>query len=72
MSREIWSGEDELGFQIGDMHGEWQTEESKEASGGGQGKGKKPVTKIQGTQHRQKVEKQVVKVRIQQNPPNKH
>ncbi len=30
MTQEIWTDEDELGYQIGDMDGEWQTEESKE------------------------------------------
>lgn len=29
MTHELWSAEDELGFQMGDMHGEWQKEEAK-------------------------------------------
>lgn len=29
MTREIWTDEDELGYQIGDMNGEWEREEFK-------------------------------------------
>ena len=29
MTHEAWTNEDELGYQIGDMNGEWQAEATK-------------------------------------------
>ncbi len=63
MSKEIWTDEDELGFQIGDMNGEWQTQESK--AGGGKFRIEKP---LRSGQKRKSV--QVIRQPITENQKN--